>query len=453
MKTIVPAAELVTRILGRQTRQTNADYRLLRFCIECPVEDGTLIYNSLTLELLLLSPEEMNNLTENEELISKWFLVPDEQDDNALADKLHEIAVYVQKPKDYINHYTIFTTTSCNARCYYCFEQGCVHKNMSKDTANRLAQYITEHSGGKKVKLHWFGGEPLVNQEIIDTICQGLTNAGTEYRSTIASNGYLLDEQMIQKAKALWHLGTAQITLDGTEEVYNRTKAFIKPDGSPFKRVLNNIELLLGAGIRVSIRLNVSEENWQDLLDLADQLAERFKGKQGLYVYPSPLHNPVKDESKKVSTLSSSLAEKFQKVRERLIQLRLYGDGRLAQSIKVTHCIANNDSAVVVLPDGQLGCCEHFLESEIFGHINSEEQDRTMLAAWKERIAPGDECSDCSYYPQCYRLKKCPVAQTCTGIEREMTEKRLRSQILNEYYIYKNKKTTDTQDYLSQENC
>ncbi|MCH5316263.1 MAG: radical SAM protein [Eubacterium sp.] len=453
MKTIVPAAELVTRILGKQTRQTNADYRLLRFCIQCPVEDGTLIYNPLTLELLLLSSEEMNKLTDNDKLINKWFLVPIEQDDNELSDKLHEIAVHLQKPVDYISNYTIFTTTDCNARCYYCFEQGCVRKNMSEDTANRLVRYITEHSGGKEVKLHWFGGEPLVNQEIIDIICQGLKNAGIEYHSSTASNGYLLDESTIQKAEALWHLRRAQITLDGTEEVYNRTKAYIKPDGSPFQRVLNNIELLLNAGIHVSIRLNVSEENWQDLLNLSEQLAERFKGKKEFYVYPSPLHSNVKDESEKVSAISLSLAEKYQKVREHLIQLKLYGDGRLDRNIKVTHCIANDARAVVVLPDGQLGCCEHFLESEIFGHINSEERDYNMLAGWKERIPLGDECSDCSFYPQCYRLKKCPVANACTAAQREITEKRLRAQIRNEYRIYKNKKTADTKDYLPSENC
>lgn len=453
MKTIVPAAELVTRILGRQTRQTGADYRLLRFCVQCPVEGGTLIYNPLTLELILLSTREMDSFTENEELISKWFLVPNEQDDFALTDKLHEIAVSVQKPIDYINHYTIFTTTDCNARCYYCFENGCVQKNMSKDTANRLVQYITEHSGGRIVDLHWFGGEPLINQEAINTICQGLTNAGIRYRSSIASNGYLLDKLTIQKAKALWHLERAQITLDGTEEVYNRTKAFIQSDGSPFQRVLNNIELLTNAGINVSIRLNVCEENWQDLLRLADQLAARFKGQKGFFVYPSPLYIQAQDESKWILTNSYTLIEKFRKVRERLIQLKLYGDGRLARSIKVAHCIANNDSAAVVLPDGKLGCCEHFLESEIYGDINSEKRDDVMLAAWKERMPAEQECYDCSFYPQCYRLKKCPGGRICTEIEREMTEKRLRSQMLNEYYIYTNKKTADMGDYLPTENC
>lgn len=439
MKTIVPAAELVTRILGRQTRQTGADYRLLRFCVQCPVEDGTLIYNPLTLELLLLSPKEMKCLEENEELISKWFLVPKGQDDNALADTLHDIAANLLKRTDYINHYTIFTTTDCNARCYYCYEQGCERINMSKDTAIRLIQYIAKHSGGKKVHLHWFGGEPLVNQEIIDIICGGLENTGTPYRSSITSNGYLFDRDVIQKAKDFWHLEKAQITLDGTEEVYNRTKAFVKASGSPFQRVLDNIELLLEAGIRVSVRLNVSEENWQDLLSLANQFAQRFGGQPGLYVYPSPLHGKVEDASEQVSILSSSLIEKHQKVQERLIHLGLYRDGRLDRKIKTAHCKANNDRAVVVLPHGQLGCCEHFIDSEIFGHIDSTEQDSAVLDSWKERTPPGQECSDCSYYPICYRLKKCPVGGACTAAQREMTEKRLRRQILNEYQIYKNK--------------
>lgn len=456
MKTIIPAAELVTRILGNQKKREDTTYRLLSFCVLCPIDDGVLLYNTMTLELLLLSSEESDRLTELEDLISKWFLVPEEQNDHLLADQLREIADHVQNPVEHITSYTIFTTTDCNARCYYCFEQGCIRKNMNIETADRLVQYIIEHSGGEKVSLHWFGGEPLVNQEVIDVICRGLTEAGVVYRSDMTSNGYLFDETTVEKAMTFWKLNKIQITLDGTEEVYNRTKAYVYAEGNPFRRVMDNIELLLESNIRVSIRLNVGEDNWRDLLLLADQLSKRFGDRKGVFVYASPLLDQVKSETKEPAwtrTHSESLMEKYRKVRDRLTELKLYKSRHLERAFRVTHCMADNDGAVTVLPDGSLGCCEHFTEDEIFGHINSPERDDAVIAGWKEHAPKGLECSGCIYYPRCFRLKKCPSGRACTPSDREETEKQLRSQMLNEYRIYTKQQTATYEDDLTPENC
>ena len=43
------------------------------------------------------------------------------------------------------------------------------------------------------------------------------------------SNGYLFSEEIIDRAARLWELRNVQITLDGTEKVYNETKAYIAP--------------------------------------------------------------------------------------------------------------------------------------------------------------------------------------------------------------------------------
>ena len=434
MTTILPAAELVKRILGRQQRQADTDYRLLRFCIQCPIEEGTLLYNPMTLELLLLEAGE----TAEEELIARWFLVPEQQDDRQLAHQVRELAACLQRPVEQVTAYTIFPTTDCNARCYYCFEQGCQRKNMSEDTARQAVRYIADRCGGKGVSLHWFGGEPLLGQKAMDIICRGLKQAGVPYRSSMASNGYLFDDNTLKKAKDLWRLEKVQITLDGTEERYNKAKAFIQPEGSPFRRVLGNIDQLLKAGIPVSVRLNVGEDNWQDLLCLADQLAQRFGGIKEFGVYPNPLYEKNK-EGQWVLPEKGDLTEKYLLVRRRLTELNLCSEGRLPKSLQIHHCMAAGDDAVAILPDGSLGCCEHFTDRELFGHIGKKEQDRAMLASWKEPTPPGPECGRCALYPQCFRLKKCPGGRTCTRREREIAEDQLKAKIQKEYSIYKNR--------------
>ena len=92
---------------------------------------------------------------------------------------------------------------------------------MDRETADRVISYIKEHCGGQQVKLSWFGGEPLVNHKVIDQICNGLRNDGIPYESRMISNAYLFDDTIVAKAADLWNLKNIQITLDGTEVVYN----------------------------------------------------------------------------------------------------------------------------------------------------------------------------------------------------------------------------------------
>lgn len=71
------------------------------------------------------------------------------------------------------------------------------------------------------MRLAWFGGEPLYNAQVIDLICNDLVERGIGYESSMISNGFLFDEKLIKRAAELWRLRQIQITLDGTEGVYN----------------------------------------------------------------------------------------------------------------------------------------------------------------------------------------------------------------------------------------
>ena len=103
------------------------------------------------------------------------------------------------------------------------------------------------------------------------------------------SNGYLFDDNLIKTAKEDWNLQNVQITLDGTEEIYNKTKNYIyKNDENPFKRVINNIHKLAYNKISVSIRMNCDKHNFEDLIKLVHYLHEEFKGNDlvSMYVWP-----------------------------------------------------------------------------------------------------------------------------------------------------------------------
>ena len=77
---------------------------------------------------------------------------------------------------------------------------------MSVGTAHKTADYIVRHCGGNKVRLAWFGGEPLYNAQVIDLICNDLVERGIGYESSMISNGFLFDEKLIKRAAELWRL-------------------------------------------------------------------------------------------------------------------------------------------------------------------------------------------------------------------------------------------------------
>ena len=123
MEILSCANETVLQIL-KKFKQSDPQYRLLRYCVGTPVEDGVLLFNLLTRELLLLTEEESAHLMEHQYLKDHLFLVPADANEKEYADLVRWfLKTRKKKPKNIIS-YTIFPTTDCNARCFYCFELG-----------------------------------------------------------------------------------------------------------------------------------------------------------------------------------------------------------------------------------------------------------------------------------------------------------------------------------------
>ena len=146
MQIIQPANPIIPEVIGRQKTQ-KGPYRLLKYTVQHPVDEGMLLYNVATRSMVLLSPEEQQNLLENEQLIQEWFLVPEVFDDKKFWLQIKKTATLFQEKKRGIRLYTIFTTTDCNARCFYCFEKGQKRIHMSPETVQKVAQFIMDNMG------------------------------------------------------------------------------------------------------------------------------------------------------------------------------------------------------------------------------------------------------------------------------------------------------------------
>ena len=434
MKKVLPAIHLVASVCGKQ-REFNGPARLTKYCVRVPCKDGELLYHTLTGELLLLeageSPEDNRS-----ELIRSRFLVPTDFDDYAFATQVRKPLELMTAPKTGLDSCLIFTTTDCNARCFYCYELGRKRVAMSAQTAHDAAAWIAKNANEKKLQISWFGGEPLFNKNVIDIMTDDLRKNGIAFRSRMVSNGYLFDEETVRQACEAWKLEKVQITLDGTEEVYNRSKAYIYREGSAYRRVIRNIQLLLDAGIEVHIRLNLDSANYADLLQLCKELPSLFPGQKDM-VYISFLQEFV-NKPHSFASQQEALAC-YRALRESLIASGLYIKKYLARNLSESACIADSDHSVTILPDGRIGKCEHESEDHLVGSIYEGITDQEMVSYWKTRVWE-EACRTCTYYPHCKCLRNCAwFLDGCTEMSRILRGMNLEEMILNSYEQEKNR--------------
>lgn len=440
MQEILAATEIAEKVLNKQKRR-NADKGLRRmlFCIEQEFEDGILLYNVMTKRMVLLEQGEVKK--REQELFENWFLVEDDFNDIKGCRELSSLASLFTKKKKGLTGYTILPTTGCNARCFYCFEQGANPIHMDEAKALDVAKYIeTTHQTEEKIHIHWFGGEPLMGTKAINTISNYLREHNIQFSSDIVSNGYLFTPELIETAKSIWNLSKVQITLDGTEDVYNKAKAYVYKLGSPYKKVIKNIKALAEANIKVNIRLNIDLYNAEDLMTLAEELNKEFSNKENISVYSHVLFENEGEE--RTDSDRKLLYDKMKRLQEKLKMYGLYQDKkqRLERQIKLNRCMSDNDESVLIAPDGSLGKCEHYVDKYFFGHIDSQEKDKAMLQKFKNRLPEFEACKTCPVFPNCIRLEMCNESGHCYPEEQEEKIEQIKRAMLNEYKIWKGKK-------------
>lgn len=411
-------------------------YRKQPFCVRSEVHaegDASVLHNTLSGEVLVLSADEDTlwcSAPENgirtdspfwKLLAAHDFIVPEDTDMMYVLEKGREAAVSsADRIASFVSgrfSYVVLTTTDCNARCFYCYEKGRPRIRMDDGIALRTAEFIEENyrKNGRQVKIQWFGGEPLYNMDAIRIICGYLRNHDVPFSSSMISNGYLLTGEVQKEAVKEWHLHHVQITLDGTEETYNRCKSFIyqESEGSPFLRVVNNIFSSVQNGIRVNIRMNVDSHNYVNLLELADMLAERTAAdpmlREMITVYCHPLfedyaHPDYPDRLRKVAEYDIALTRRINELG--LGSTQSPKEDFISRGPSLHYCMVDSPFSLTVLPDGHLGKCEHFSDDHFVGDINGE-IDSDAIRQMAEFKAYHNECRSCPFPPLCHKLSVC----------------------------------------------
>lgn len=333
--------------------------------------------------------------------LHKKGILATEEEDQAYLENL-EILSRMSSFNSSLINLTILPTISCNLRCPYCFEENKPAGKMSKETADKLIEFIKAHNTAKNLSICWFGGEPLLGINIMEYLLPKLSKLeGIKLTGhSIISNGTLISDRVLNLFKD-YPLDSIQITLDGNQESHDKKRIYPNGTGS-FNQIISNAKKLASVlpDTRISFRVNVDNSNSSEYFDVYKLLSDEFEGAR-VGIYPGILRANRGCESE-VFFSTRDHVDFYRKLRNNGIP------GNTYPVCSDRGCTATGISSYVIGPEGEIyKCWEHVGKKErIVGNINGEQSaDNGLLRRF---LLDGTGFTDS-------KCRECPLLPICSG--------------------------------------
>ena len=303
---------------------------------------------------------------------------------------------------------TICPTMGCNFDCPYCFEnhkQGKMTEEVQADVA-ALAERMLKTSRAKHLSVTWFGGEPLLAPDVIETLSEKLMALSkdheADYSAGIITNGYLLTPEIVKMLERV-RVKSAQITLDGIGAAHDATR-HLRGGGPTFERIVENLHQPIP--FPVSIRHNVHEGNRDEIEQLktfVEELAKETGNKISYYPAPVSGSETADKRGRQVDLIG----------RDENCQIGILQDsGRFTRG-RGHYCGANLLFSVCIDEQGRLQKCWEAVDKEAISFGNAHDWDPadplrtasnpdnlTKFLNMADPLSDG-ECRECIWLPAC----------------------------------------------------
>ena len=373
-------------------------------------------------------------------LYNMGFLIDDNYDELAYLESLR--IKTLQANASAPTYYIICPTTNCNARCYYCFEKDSTKKSMDKKTAEAVANYIINNHDREHLVIQWFGGEPLLEPEIISYITEQLHENEITFASKIITNGYCLSDSIIEKAVGTWNVRSIQITVDALQEEYNKIKNYINSDENPFEKVMTNIGKCLSKGINIRIRINFNPLEYEKAVKTVSYLRERFGDNANCFIYLAPIDSenipPITEEfrEKKKHPLIALLDAEKDFCSFGNYDYRSENGTKYDAILKKYYltpipasCYGGCESSLTIDSVGNIFVCHRLLGNEIYssGNVFIGRIDNDISKYYSNPYINDVDCNKCNLLPLCqggckFRAFKYGKKHACTLISGAIKE-------------------------------
>lgn len=229
------------------------------------------LFNSITLstvyvtegtyEKILLSPPK--------DMIEDSFFV------EGNFDTIRYLKEYVQKinKKNELGIAYFLVTSQCNYKCEYCFIETRFNNPqntfMSKEIASKGIQLIKRNTN--KIKIIFYGGEPLLNYEVIKYIVDESVKNNLETNYSIITNGSIINEDIIKFLKD-YHISLS-ISMDGLKETNDKARKYKNNKGT-FDKIKETLKILKNENVPFGISCTLSPYNMnkpEEILDILDE--------------------------------------------------------------------------------------------------------------------------------------------------------------------------------------
>lgn len=351
------------------------------------------------------APDELDELALR--LMEAGFLVPDAADEVALACHVLDINRYMAHEVNLV----VVPTLDCNMACGYCFMRRDGRARMTDDVARRMVDFAARRARvARHLKVEWFGGEPLLELERMESLSHGLQDICDDARCRLShylvTNGYLLTHDVVRR---LHRLGVAQVqvTLDGGAGTHDARRPLV--GGAPtFARIWDNA-LACARVIPTWVRVNVSPETYAQAWELYDRLTDVGFTAAGRVYFALTHERDALSYHECAPTFSGLPYARrlFADARDRLAR----GDALAGLELPFPHlntgCLARQPLGVAVGPDGGLYKCgklvgrREYLVGSLFDAGPAAALVPGAIAWVRLQGALPRRCRDCSLLPVC----------------------------------------------------
>ena len=300
----------------------------------------------------------------------------------------------------------------CNLRCAYCFAStgdfGKGRKLMPFEIGKDAIDFLIAHSGTRRnLEVDLFGGEPLMNFEVVKQIVRYARSreeeTGKRFRFTVTTNGMLLTDDKIEYLNK--EMENIVLSIDGRKEINDRMRTRVDGRGS-FDLIVPKYQRLveLRGQDQYYVRGTFTKLN----LDFTEDVLQLKRlGFEQISVEPV-----VSNEANEFAITEAELPEVFaeyERLAKTLLELRKNNDGvnffhfmiDLEQgpcAIKRLRGCGCGNEYVAVTPDGDIYPCHQFVGMEQWrmGSVLDGTLDETLKDRFaKANIYGKEDCSRC----------------------------------------------------------
>ncbi|KYK35066.1 MAG: hypothetical protein AYK18_03770 [Theionarchaea archaeon DG-70] len=379
------------------------------FNVFIPAKKGYALYNTLT-ESIMFCDQELKEVLEHDrvsaltpEYISalrkNGVLVEDTADELQVFQYRYNCRAFDTKEIQFV----AVTTYRCNLACPYCYEgKGEVYsQEMNKEMAERIVKAMQNRITqlqSRYCTLILFGGEPLLNMDVgvylVDTMREWCTARGVALRTFMVTNGTLLTEKKASLVSEF--IDGVQLTLDGSQPYHDTTRIHKNGKGT-YTEVISAMKNALTAGMNVSLRVQVSKENWQHLGDLFIDIAPSIEmGRVTINIAPLSRYSGM------CTNFSSHFLEKEEQ--ETVLPAVLQYTPNVKPVPNYLPCVAYTNNLIFDGKGNIYRCITTVGEDSPVGYL-TEQGDivwnpelYTFMARTPLKIP---ECETCTYLPLC----------------------------------------------------